>query len=137
MADKSEGAVGLFEQGHNCAQAVFAAFAEELGLDEEMALRISSGFGGGIAQTRETCGAITGMLMASGIKFGYIHPKDKDEKAALNNELKAMMKQFTDVYGTVNCAKLLALGKEQGIDKPCNAYVELAVKITEEKFSSK
>ena len=134
MSNISEKAVAIFEQGHNCAQAVFAAFAEELGIDEELALKVASGFGGGIAQTRETCGAITGMIMAASVKFGYIHPNGREDKTAHNEKLQAMMKEFTDVYNSTNCGELLALGKKKGMDKPCNAYVELAAKIVEQKL---
>ena len=135
MAEAKERAAEIFEQGHNCAQAVFAAFAEELGIDEELALKIASSFGGGISGTRETCGAITGMLMASGVGFGYIHPKGREEKNVLNEKLQSMMKEFTDVYKTVNCGELLKLGEEQKIEKPCVEYVKLAASIAEHKIA--
>ena len=35
-----EKAIDYFHQGYNCAQSVFAAFAEELGLSEAAALRL-------------------------------------------------------------------------------------------------
>ena len=38
----------LFEDGFDCAQAVFSHFAEDLDLDEELALKIAAGFGGGM-----------------------------------------------------------------------------------------
>ncbi|MBQ8793490.1 MAG: C_GCAxxG_C_C family protein, partial [Clostridia bacterium] len=63
----SEKAVKLFTDGYNCAQAVFGAFAEDLGFDEKTALKISAPFGGGFGRQREVCGAVSGMLMA----FGY------------------------------------------------------------------
>ena len=53
---KAERARELFLEGCNCAQAVFLAFAEEK-LDRETALKIASGFGGGMAGMRDVCGA--------------------------------------------------------------------------------
>ena len=50
---RSEKAVALFESGCNCAQAVFAAFADLVGMDEATALRLSSSFGGGIGSYLE------------------------------------------------------------------------------------
>ena len=44
---KGDYAKQLFENGMNCAQAVFCAFSDELGFDKDTALRISAGFGGG------------------------------------------------------------------------------------------
>ena len=38
----------LFEDNFDCAQTVFSHFAEELDLDEETALKIAAGFGGGM-----------------------------------------------------------------------------------------
>ena len=47
---KKEKAMSLFKEGYNCSQSVFGAFAEELGLDFETALKISSSFGGGMGR---------------------------------------------------------------------------------------
>ena len=41
-------AAELFAEGYNCSQAVVGAFAEELGLDLQTALKLSSPFGGGM-----------------------------------------------------------------------------------------
>ena len=57
----------MFSQKFNCAQVVFAHGAHFLGLDMETALKIPAVFGGGMHQGNE-CGAVTGALMASGLK---------------------------------------------------------------------
>ncbi|MBR3908968.1 MAG: C_GCAxxG_C_C family protein, partial [Clostridia bacterium] len=59
----SEKAVKLFTDGYNCAQAVFGAFADDLGFDEATALKIAAPFGGGFGRQREVCGAVLGMTM--------------------------------------------------------------------------
>ncbi len=46
--DKKDKAEACFQKGFNCAQAVFFVFASELGLEEEMALKVAAGFGGGL-----------------------------------------------------------------------------------------
>ena len=46
--NKSELAKEYFLNGANCAQAVFVAFCDLFGMDEALALRLSSSFGGGI-----------------------------------------------------------------------------------------
>lgn len=66
---KAERARELFLEGCNCAQAVFLAFAEDK-LDRETALKIASGFGGGMAGMRDVCGAVSGMFMAYGLLCG-------------------------------------------------------------------
>jgi len=40
---KPEEAEAIFRGAFNCAQAVFAAFAPELGLERELALRVAGG----------------------------------------------------------------------------------------------
>ena len=69
MSKYSDRAVELFKEGKNCSQAVFTAFATELGLTEEMALSISVGLGGGVGRMREVCGAISGSAMVVGLKY--------------------------------------------------------------------
>ena len=51
-------AEALFRQGYNCAQSVFAAFADLLDMEESYALRLASSFGGGVGRLREICGAV-------------------------------------------------------------------------------
>ena len=70
---KAERARELFLEGCNCAQAVFLAFAEDK-LDRETALKIASGFGGGMAGMRDVCGAVSGMFMAYGLLCGPADP---------------------------------------------------------------
>ena len=60
----------LFEQGYNCAQSVFAAFCDETNMDFETAIKLAAPFGGGIGRLREVCGAVSGMTMVLGMKYG-------------------------------------------------------------------
>lgn len=74
----------LFLSGYNCAQSVFAAYAEEAGLTESLALRLSSGFGGGMGGLRSVCGAVSGMFMVVSALRGYDDAADtRGEKAPL------------------------------------------------------
>jgi len=45
--NKVEKSQEYFKNGFNCSQAVFTTFATELGLSEELALKVSTQFGGG------------------------------------------------------------------------------------------
>ncbi len=58
---RAERARDLFFEGCNCAQAVFLAFAEDR-MDRDTALKIASGYGGGMAGMRGVCGAVNGCL---------------------------------------------------------------------------
>ncbi len=70
MSDKAERAAELFQKGYNCSQSVIGAYAEELGVPEETALRMAAGFGGGIGRCGEACGALTGGVMVVGLRTG-------------------------------------------------------------------
>ena len=71
IGDHAEVARFLFRQGYNCSQAVLGAFADELGLDGELAMRLSCSFGGGMGRMREVCGAVRRRIRC--IRY---HPED-------------------------------------------------------------
>ena len=135
MENAREKAMDLFAQGHNCAQAVFATFAEEVGIDREQALLLSSPFGGGFAQMREVCGALSGMFMAMGLKEGYTAP-NPEAKAAFYEVLREMEAEFSEKYRTSNCARLLKDAEDKGLEKPCAELVGLAAEITERRLNA-
>ena len=73
---KQEQAQEFFRKGCNCSQAVFVTFCEDLGIDFETGLKISSSFGGGMGGLRQVCGTVTAMFMIAGLKYGYIDTQD-------------------------------------------------------------
>jgi len=133
---KMEKARDLFLEGYNCAQAVAAAFAPEMGLPEKTVLRMSSGFGGGVGGQRLICGAVTGMNMALSYITGYDETDDMDTKKALYANIRRMAAQFCEKHETMVCRDLLV---QSGIQakaepsertpeyyrtRPCARYVE-------------
>ena len=72
----------FFRKGYNCAQSVFAAHAEKLGLDLDTALKISAPLGGGVGRMREICGAFSACAMLAGLKFASAEAS-KEEKARI------------------------------------------------------
>ena len=118
MNNHQEKAVALFKEGYNCAQAVFAAYNEELGMDTETALKLSSSFGGGMGRMREVCGAVSGMFMAAGMKYGYSNPKDTQAKAKHYKLIQDMARKFKEQNGSIICKELLGLSKPEGTPIP-------------------
>lgn len=107
----------LFLNGYNCAQAVFCSYAEEYGLEEKVALRISSSFGGGMGRTRNVCGAVTGMIMAAGLIYGDYDPKDHDAKANHYKLVRDLIDAFREKHGTILCSELLGV-QDTGVSEP-------------------
>jgi len=112
----SEIAMDLFKQGYNCCQAVFGAFCEELGMDFETAMRLSSSFGGGMGRLREVCGAVSGMFMVAGLKYGYSSPLDSEAKSKHYELIQNLAKSFNDKNNSIICRELLGLKTK--IDSP-------------------
>ena len=97
----------LFLQGYNCAQAVFVAFCDVTGMDEETALKLSSSFGAGMGKMREVCGACSGMFMVAGMLYGY-NELDDEAKAEHYAFIQKMAEEFKERNdGTVICRDLL------------------------------
>lgn len=106
---RSEQAKQLFMDGHNCAQAVFCAFASELGIDEKTALCLSACFGGGLGRQREVCGAVSAMCMALSLKYAPQDPKDHVAKAAFYTRIQEACNQFKKENGSIICRELLGI----------------------------
>lgn len=97
-----------FRNGCNCAQAVLLAFSDRTGLDEAAAMRIASGFGGGMGRMREVCGAVSGMFMAAGMILGEDGVPGREEKRALYAEIQELAARFRAENGSIICRELLA-----------------------------
>ena len=112
--NKGEIARQYFLNGYNCAQAVALAFCDELALPPETALRLVSGFGGGMGHTKNTCGAITGAVMALSAIVGRENPAAKETVGERITELQQgiypivdkMVNEIKDEYGTLICSEL-------------------------------
>lgn len=109
MSVHSERAQELFLRGYNCSQAVFAAFCDKMDIDEETALRLSAGFGGGIARQRETCGTLLGATMVISYLFGPYDGGDYQSKNELYERVRAFFEAFREAQGAKStiCRDLL------------------------------
>lgn len=105
--EKAELARELFLSGSNCAQSVYAAFADEMGMSRETALRLSGGLGGGIGGLRFTCGAFLAMAMVMSALRGYTDGADMDGKKRLYAQVQRLHERFVEKYGTSVCRELL------------------------------
>jgi len=89
--------------GINCSQCVLSYWADELGYDEDELFRMATAFGGGMYRG-DTCGAVTGGLIALGLNFGGIEP---EERALAKEKAKAFQAAFTEKLGSTLCHELL------------------------------
>ncbi len=147
MKTRTDTALELFNDGYNCAQAVFSAFADKYGIDKETALKLSSSFGGGMGRMREVCGAASGMFMIAGLETGATDGADRDGKAANYAKVRELAEKFKAETGSLICRELLGLDKETTEShvpeartpvyykkRPCADMVRIAAEILTEEF---
>lgn len=112
MSKYSDRAAQLFMEGKNCSQAVFVAFATDLGLSEETALAISIGLGGGVGRMREVCGAVSGSAMVVGLKYPEL------SKAEVYEKVRLIADEFKKTNPSIVCKELLGLSKSETSSVP-------------------
>ena len=136
-------AVQNFMSGYNCAQAVFLAFAEDVGMEKSAAARLSSSFGGGMGRLREVCGAVSAVFLAAGALYGYDVPGDDAVKGAHYARIQDLAAKFQAAHGTLICRELLGRrGPESPVpeartpayyaSRPCAKFVATAARVLEE-----
>ena len=123
MERHDERAYELFLSGCNCAQAVLLAFAPDAGLTEQQALRVASSFGGGIGGMREVCGAVSGMLMAVGLLYGYA-PGDRAGKSKHYARVRELSERYRAENGSIICRELLGLAGQTAGQQPSERTAE-------------
>lgn len=104
----SAGAKSAFEDHNNCAQSVFLPFARQMGMDEDLALKLATPFGGGMGHGGQVCGAVSGALLAIGLVRGITKydPEQKETCYALAREFQS---RFVELHGDLTCPGLLGL----------------------------
>ena len=111
-------------------------------MDSEVALRIATPFGGGMVNSGETCGAMTGALMVIGLATGNVAASDKDSKEKAYQLAEKFMASFKSHNGSIVCRELLGCdvsipedlqaAGDQGLFRTrCSSYVKDAAQILE------
>jgi C_GCAxxG_C_C family probable redox protein len=135
-----ESALSRFAAGFNCSQAVLSAYAE--GIDDETALKIASGFGGGMGRMADACGAVTGAFMVLGLKFGHAS-SDREAKETIYARIRDFAERFKARNGSLVCRDLLGcdISQPEGLRRAadeklssvvCPKFVQDACEILEE-----
>jgi C_GCAxxG_C_C family probable redox protein len=134
------------KNGHSCSQSVFSVFAEDLGLDNDISLKVSSAFGGGISGMGKTCGAVIGALMALGLKYGSADTSQAHEEKEIYKYTEAFLSRIKSETGTVACRDILGVdlgmpdghkaAEEKGLfEKKCPPFIDLVVRLADDIIS--
>lgn len=140
---RRETAIENFKKGYNCSQAVLLAFKDILPVDEEYLSKTACSFGGGMGRLREVCGAVSGMLMAAGLLYGYSGPEKGDVKMNQYKRVQALALPFEEKHGSLICRELLHLDVHHDIPvpeartpqyytkRPCEEFIGTAAELLE------
>ncbi|XHH08513.1 MAG: C-GCAxxG-C-C family protein [Candidatus Bathyarchaeia archaeon] len=125
--------------GYNCAQAVLLTLYEYINPEEKNVVipKIATGFGGGLGRCGCVCGALTGAVMAVGLKFGA-NEIDQEKKADSYAKTQRLFKQFEKRHGSVMCRDLIgcdlstpegfAKAKGEGLfEKVCSKFIKSVI----------
>ena len=106
--------------------------------ENQLVPKIAAGFGGGIGRCGSVCGALTGSIIAVGIKDAPNEP-GMEKRAKAYADARALYKKFQEQNGTVFCRDLIKLdlsnpadvakAREEGtFRKVCDNIIRAAVK---------
>ena len=128
METHVEKALENHQKGYNCAQAVACAYAGLAGVDEKMLFRTLEGFGFGMGDSQNVCGAVAGAVALAGLvnSDGNLgRPVSKKDTYVLARDIK---KAFIEKNQTTRCRELkgIATGK---VLRSCDGCIEDAARI--------
>ena len=140
---KVEQAISSFKDDFNCAQSVLSTYCLQFGLEQDTALKLATGFGGGIARFGNICGAVSGAVMVIGLKYGMGINKNIEAKENTYQIIREFSNRFQNIHGSILCKELLDCdintteGKtiyvqNEYFEKKCTQYVKTAVEILEQ-----
>jgi C_GCAxxG_C_C family probable redox protein len=136
----SEKAANYFRQDYNCAQSVLLTMQEYYGIRRNRFIpRIATAFGGGIGRRGSLCGALTGAIMAIGLKRGTNKTVLIEKEKAYEIALK-FYDQFVEECGSPFCRELIGydltnpeeldrMRKSNVREEKCSHFVKKAVEI--------
>ena len=124
--DKVTLAIEKHRKGYNCAQAVLAVFADELGMNEVTAYKLMEGLGGGVGGMRDVCGAFSAAAAVIGF-YKSSGTLDGATKKDAYDAVQQAAEKFKEEYDSVICREIL-----EKYPAPCGDKIALAVRIVED-----
>ena len=122
---------------------MLGGFAERYGMSLEHAVRAACAFGGGVAGTAQTCGAVNGALMALGLAQATGEPGNGPARQNTYAATRNLLGRFRDRHGSISCRELLGVdigtteGRERAVREGlfttrCPVFVRAAAEVAAE-----
>jgi C_GCAxxG_C_C family probable redox protein len=120
--DRINSAVNKFLEAYACSQAILSEYCECFSLDTETALKLASGFAGGM-RFGKTCGAVTGAIMVLGLKYSGQNCETPEGRKKVYEAVCEFTQRFEEMHGSTCCEVLIG----------CNVGTEVGMRTAEEK----
>jgi C_GCAxxG_C_C family probable redox protein len=85
------------------------SFKDYFGIQDSLLPRLATGFGGGIGHKGSVCGALTGAMMAIGMKMGRTDPKDRKTLRNVYEKCGQFWDQFEKEFGSNLCYNITGI----------------------------
>lgn len=142
-----EEALSLMREYGSCCTGVLGAYASELGMEKNLAAGLGRGMAGGIGSLGNVCGAVSGAVLAIGLKTtneNNIHDMEAGYKTM--ETVREFVARFEQQHSSIMCRELIghdistrekseAAMKENAFAN-CPKFVESAVTILDDILSS-
>ena len=94
-----------FKEGYNCAEAILRAFRDALQLNlSDDAIKMATGFGGGIGHAGCVCGALASSVMILGALEGRV--SSSESRDAMYGSAEEFHRRFAEKFGATCCRAL-------------------------------
>jgi len=134
-------------EGFLCSESILLAISKMLEIKCELIPRIATGFGAGIGGCGSVCGALSGGVVALGLKFGRNEAKRQEGVTPYWFALE-LVKRFEKEFGHVTCRELTECdfltvegrkkyGDERLWETRCRQYIASATAIVFDIVSEK
>ena len=141
-----EQAHSILAEYDNCCTSVLAAYAPELGMEQDLAVRATRGMPG-IGLLGQVCGAVSGATMVIGLKTtneNNIH--NTEARKETYKTVREFIARFEEQHSSIKCRELLGRDtstweKLQAAIKDnafanCPKFIESAVNILDDIFKN-
>lgn len=100
-----EETLALFDAGWMCAESVLLAAARRQGVESPLLPGLATGLCAGMAREGQTCGALTGAVMALGLALGRASPDQPWDMCF--EKAQDLTEAFKERFGGASCQELL------------------------------
>lgn len=116
----------LYAGNYHCCEAVLLAISEYYGYQDDLILKISTPFGGGMIQNGATCGSLIGAYLCMGIFKGRTSENENRSSACV--PANHIFSKFREKFGTSECRDIIGYDmKDPQVDEAYRKKIKCEV----------